>query len=120
MIRAYRLSTGPHGDPEILRGIARDSEAPEHQAIEFECPGEGSSAPGFHSPYAITVASVIEFALVDGEVQRLPIGNVLILEDCNGPGQEWRLMGDDCLDLAYQVFEEYADAHVGFDPMIGE
>lgn len=112
MIRAYRLYTGPDGNSHVLRGSVNPTKLVEARSIVFKETSPHSSYDWHNDPirqYVITLAGVLEFTTVSGEVFTLRPGDVLIAEDHTGSGHKWRLINDDPWKRAYVVFQEGVD-----------
>ena len=112
MIKAYRLYTGSDGNSHVARGSVNPTKMVDAQSIVFKETPPRSSYDWHNDPipqYVITLAGVLEFTTVGGEVFTLRPGDVLIAEDQTGTGHKWRLMNDDPWKRAYVVFKEGVD-----------
>lgn len=120
MIRAYRLYTGPDGDSRVVRGSVNPNRLVEAQSIAFKETPPHSSYDWHNDPipqYVLTLAGVLEFMTVGGEVFTIRPGDVLIAEDHTGSGHKWRLLNDDPWKRAYVIFKEGADTQFTPDPV---
>lgn len=120
MIRAYRLYTGPDDNSHVIRGSVNPAKLVEAESIIFKETPPHSSYDWHNDPipqYVITLAGILEFATVGGEVFTLRPGDVLIAEDHTGSGHKWRLINDDPWKRAYVVFKAGADIQFVPDPV---
>jgi quercetin dioxygenase-like cupin family protein len=121
MIRAYRLYTGPDGHSHVSRGSVTPVKIVEAEHIMFKESPPQSSYDWHNDPipqYVLTLAGVLEFTTVGGEVFTIQPGDVLVAEDHTGSGHKWRLVNDDPWRRAYVVFKEGVDTQFVPDPVI--
>ena len=121
MIRAFRLYTGPDGHSHVSRGNVTPAQMVEAEHIMFKESPPHSSYDWHNDPipqYVLTLAGVLEFTTVGGEVFLIHPGDVLVAEDNTGSGHKWRLVNDDPWRRAYVVFKEGVDTHFVPDPVV--
>jgi quercetin dioxygenase-like cupin family protein len=124
MIRCVRLWTGPDGTSHVEVGkldtrtgrnddLVSEAMSASHVTVE-ETPGGGTLA--WHTAPArqlvVTLAGTLLFSTRDGEEFTLRPGDVLLAEDTEGSGHQWRLEGADPWRRMYVVLAP--DAEVPF------
>lgn len=113
MIRAYRLYTGSDGNSHVVSGSVSLGKLANAQTIEFSETPAHSALDWHNAPtpqYVITLAGVLEFSTVGGEMFTIHPGDVLLAEDHTGSGHKWRLINDEPWKRAYVTFKDAADA----------
>ena len=112
MIRAYRLYTGTDGNSHVEAGHVNADQLVDAASIHFKETPAHSSFDWHNDPipqYVITLAGVLEFTTVGGEMFTIHPGEVLVAEDHTGSGHKWRLINDEPWKRAYVIFKPGAN-----------